>query len=51
MWAAKAAKLGYRWKVGNGGKIKFWKDKWLGGLVWLYSFGRFTTLSMRKPAL
>jgi hypothetical protein len=23
MWAAKAAKLGFRWKVGNGRKVKF----------------------------
>jgi hypothetical protein len=30
MWAAKAAKMGYRWKVGNGKKIKFWEDNWLG---------------------
>jgi hypothetical protein len=30
LWAAKAAKLGYRWKVGNGRKIKFWEDNWLG---------------------
>jgi hypothetical protein len=30
MWAAKAAKLGYRWKIGNGRKIKFWEDNWLG---------------------
>jgi hypothetical protein len=28
MWAARAAKLGYRWKVKNGVKIKFWKDMW-----------------------
>jgi hypothetical protein len=30
MWAAKAAEMGYRWKVGNGKKIKFWEDNWLG---------------------
>ena len=30
MWAASAAKLGFRWKVGNGRKVKFWKDTWLG---------------------
>jgi hypothetical protein len=30
MWAAKAAKMGYRWKIGNGHKIKFWEDVWLG---------------------
>jgi hypothetical protein len=26
MWAAKAAKMGYQWKVGNGRKVKFWED-------------------------
>lgn len=30
MWAAQAAKMGYRWKVGNGTKIRFWEDNWLG---------------------
>lgn len=30
MWAAKAAKFGYRWIVGDGTKIKFWEDVWFG---------------------
>ena len=30
IWAAKAAKFGFRWKVGDGKKIKFWEDNWLG---------------------
>lgn len=30
MWAAKAAKMGYRWKIGNGKKVRFWEDTWLG---------------------
>jgi len=31
MWAVQAAKLGFRWHIGNGGKnIKFWEDNWLG---------------------
>jgi hypothetical protein len=24
MWAAKAAKTGYKWKIGDGEKVKFW---------------------------
>ena len=24
------AKMGYRWKIGNGKKIKFWEDVWVG---------------------
>ena len=30
LWAAKAAKMGYQWKVGNGRKTKFWEDHWFG---------------------
>lgn len=30
MWAAAAAKIGFKWMVGNGRKIKFWEDNWLG---------------------
>lgn len=30
MWAAKAAKLGFRWKIGNRKKVRFWEDNWLG---------------------
>jgi hypothetical protein len=30
MWAAKAAKLGIRWKIGDGKKVKLWEDNWLG---------------------
>jgi hypothetical protein len=29
MWASKAAKMGYKWKIGNGKKVKFWEDNWL----------------------
>jgi hypothetical protein len=30
VWAAKAAKLGLEWKVGNGRRVGFWEDLWLG---------------------
>jgi hypothetical protein len=30
IWAAKAAKIGYRWQVGNGRRIRFWEDLWVG---------------------
>lgn len=26
MWAVNAAKMGYKWKVGNGKRIRFWED-------------------------
>ena len=30
MWAAKALKFGYRWKIGNGKKTRLWEDIWFG---------------------
>jgi hypothetical protein len=30
LWAVRAAKFGYRWKVGNGAKVRFWEDIWVG---------------------
>jgi hypothetical protein len=30
IWAARAAKVGYPRSVGNGNKIQFWEDQWLG---------------------
>ena len=32
LWAAKAVKFGYRWKVGNGRSIKFWEYIWFGNV-------------------
>jgi hypothetical protein len=30
MWAVRAVKVSYRWKVGNGRKFLFWEDIWFG---------------------
>jgi hypothetical protein len=30
MGAVQAAKMGYRWKLGNGRKIRLWEDTWIG---------------------
>lgn len=30
MWAASAAKMGFRWHIGNGKNVKFLEDNWLG---------------------
>ena len=27
---ASATKMGFRWRLGNGRKVKFWVDNWLG---------------------
>ncbi|KAJ1267594.1 hypothetical protein BS78_07G068500, partial [Paspalum vaginatum] len=29
MYATSAAKMGFRWKIGDGKKVKFWEDNWL----------------------
>jgi hypothetical protein len=30
MWATRVAKMGYRLRVRNGKKIRFWEDVWIG---------------------
>jgi hypothetical protein len=30
MWVAQAAKMGYRWHVGDGKSVRFWEDQWFG---------------------
>jgi hypothetical protein len=30
LWAAQAAKMRYRWKYGNGKRIRLWEDQWMG---------------------
>lgn len=30
MWAVQVARMGYKWHVGNGHKVRFWEDVWLG---------------------
>lgn len=30
MWAMKAVRFGYKWAVGNGRSVRFWKDIWFG---------------------
>jgi hypothetical protein len=30
MWAVKSIKFGYRWHLGNGKRIRFWEDTWVG---------------------
>jgi hypothetical protein len=47
-WAAKAARLGYRWKIGNGEKILFWEDNWLGTSSLAIQFWKLYTLVNEK---
>jgi hypothetical protein len=30
IWAANVVKLGYRWRVKKGNKVRFWEDLWVG---------------------
>jgi hypothetical protein len=30
IWVARVARMGYRWKVGDGSKVRFWDDMWIG---------------------
>jgi hypothetical protein len=30
LWIARVAKFGYRWKLGNEAKVRFWEDVWVG---------------------
>jgi hypothetical protein len=30
MWAARAVRMDYKWKVGSESKVRFWKDLWIG---------------------
>ena len=30
VWAMQATRLGIKWKLGNGEKVRFWEDHWLG---------------------
>jgi hypothetical protein len=30
LWAARVAKMGYRWRLGNERKVRFWEDVWDG---------------------
>jgi hypothetical protein len=50
MWAAKAAKMGYRWKVGDGRKIKFWEDNWLGSSILAIQFWELYVIVNKKSA-
>jgi len=30
MWVLQAARMGIKWLVGNGRKVRFWEDHWFG---------------------
>jgi hypothetical protein len=46
LWAAKATKMGYRWKIGNGKRVRFWEDLWFGSCSLVIQYWRYILLSM-----
>ena len=50
MWAAKAAKFGFRWKVGDEKKIKCWEDNWLGHSSLAIQFWNFYVIVNEKTS-
>jgi len=48
MAAARAARLGFRWKIGNGRKVRFWEDNWLGSSSLAIQFWKLYTLVNEK---
>jgi hypothetical protein len=30
LWAARVVKMGYKWNVGDGSRVRFWEDLWIG---------------------
>jgi hypothetical protein len=41
MWAAHAARMGYRWQVGNWKRVHFWEDQWFGTCSLAIQFWKF----------
>lgn len=50
MWAAKAAKMGFSWKIGNEREVKFWEDNWLGQSSLAIQFWDLNTIVNEKTA-
>jgi hypothetical protein len=48
MWSIQATKMGYIWVIRNGEKVCFWKDNWLGLLVWPFNTGDYIGWLMKK---
>ncbi|XP_073355154.1 uncharacterized protein [Aegilops tauschii subsp. strangulata] len=54
LWAIKAAKIGFSWKVGNGKSVRFWEDRWTGNATlatscWeLYNIANTTNVSISE---
>jgi hypothetical protein len=44
MWAAQAARMSYRWQIGNGKQVSFWEDQWFGTCSLAIQFWRVYVL-------
>jgi hypothetical protein len=44
LWAVNVAKMGYRWKIENGYKIRFWEDVWIGNSILVIHFWKIYSI-------
>lgn len=50
IWASLAARMGYKWHVGNGQKIRFWEDHCFDSSILAIQFWDLYVLVHEKPA-
>lgn len=50
LWASKAAKLGTRWKIGDGKTTRFWENLWFGNCSLAIQFWELYTIADQKNA-
>jgi hypothetical protein len=48
LWAARAAKMGYKWKIGDGKNIRFWEDQWFGSCSLAIQYWDLYSISNEK---
>jgi hypothetical protein len=51
MWASRAVKFGYKWKIGNGRTIRFWKNVWVAGQSLEERFPSLFGISTQQEAM
>jgi hypothetical protein len=48
LWTAKAAKMGYKWHIGDGQNIRFWEDQWFGSCSLAIEYWELYSISNEK---
>jgi hypothetical protein len=49
--AAKASKMGYMWKIGDGRNVRFWEDQWFGSCSLAIQFWEVYSIVMNTKRL